>query len=154
MPTPEEANHAARAEANGQLGKIIEHIDELKTSQTENGELGDEVGHAGNEEEKLDRFRDEIRDEIDAIQALINHNQIGPADRRLREMVRRIGRIVSPAGKTLYGKIKDAARKFEVAKRGITEPAIPLDTVIGAREWADLDRRMARGPREQAVPLA
>ena len=150
MPTPEEANHAARAEANGHLGKIIEHIDEMTTRQTDNGDLADEVGHAGSEEEKLDRFRDEVRDEIDAVQTLINHNQIGPADRRLRELVRRIGRIASPAGKALLKKIQDAARKFEIAKRGITEPAIPIDTVIGAKEWGDLDRRTAKAPPKEA----
>lgn len=153
MPTPEEDNHAARAAANGQLGKIIEHIDALTPKHTDNGDLAREVGNGGSEGEKLDRFRDEIRDEIDAIQTLINHNQIGPADRRLREMVRRIGRIVSPAGKALLKKIQEAAKAFEVAKRGITEPAIPLDTVVGAKDWEGLDLRIARLPREEKRAL-
>jgi ribosomal protein L17 len=92
------------------------------------------VGPAGSEAEKLVRFKDELNDELDAIQTLINHNQIAPADRRLRDLVRRVEGVITSAGKALHKKMQEAEKRFKAAKRGITEPAIPMDDVVAMYE--------------------
>ena len=134
MPA-EDDNHAARAKANAELGKIGSQVDDLGTHDTQNDELTDEVGANGSEQEKLDRFKDQINDELDVIQTLINHNQIGPADQRLRELVRRVGRVVEGAkGKAALKALQAAEKAFKAAKREITEPAIPMDDVVAMFE--------------------
>ena len=148
MPKSEDDNHDARKAANGELGIIGGHVDELETSHTDNGNLAKEVGHDGSETEKLDRLKDELNDELDAIQTLINHNQIGPADQRLRELIRKVQRVITGAGRTILKKMREAEKRFKTAKRGITEPAIPMDDVVAMYEPGDWS---AEGPPPELV---
>ncbi|MDP2764043.1 MAG: hypothetical protein Q8O54_04305, partial [Brevundimonas sp.] len=151
MSKSEDENHDARKAANGELGTIGDHVDDLGTSHTNSGRLDDEVGGRGSEADKLDRFKDQLNDELDAIQTLINHNQIGPADRRLRELIRRVERVIESAGKALHKKMREAEKRFKAAKRGITEPAIPMDAVVAMdepRSWGG--EKSGRPPSERA----
>ncbi len=118
MASPEEENHEARKAANGKLRDFNNGVDELKTDDVDNV--------AGNQDDKLQEFKDELEEATDAIQEDINANRISAADkklRKLRDKLRGKGNRSAP-------KVKDAKRTplekllkdVRAAKRDITEP--------------------------------
>jgi hypothetical protein len=123
MPTPEEANHQAKAEVNGKLNEINDITDELKKEETRSlpGKSGD------SNQERLNNYKDDTEEKLDKIQELINTNEIVKADKAMRGLKKNFLKHVEDADKltNLLNKLKDARR----AKRKIT--AAPMRLKLG-----------------------
>jgi len=135
----DDENHEAKKEANGHIDKAEDILDEVKSSDVNESQIGGQ----GSDADKLERFKDEVEAQFDQIQQDINANRIVAADQKLRALRKLIGRVLKSGDKR--ANLLKELRAIRKSKRKITLIAV---AAAPGTEVAATPRR-SRPPQEQ-----